>query len=237
MPSGQECRTLTFDIFTPTAVRHYKNPATGCRLPQKVHGKITILTHDEIYRLLMQAMYDGMFEMLFLDLTTGLRRGELVALKWSDLNIQKSELKIRRQYTRIKGELVISKPKTPSAIRTIKLTKITMKVLKRYKQGACGEWMFPSPKGPNRPIDPEACGRRLNRILENAGCRHIRFHDISISMIAFSAAPSQIQATYFVRFIIHPPCENESSWFSKPCTHRTWEQFPQGSHSDMLHSS
>ena len=84
--------------------------------------------------------------MLFLDLTTGLRRGELVALKWSDLNIQKSELKIRRQYTRIKGELVISKPKTPSAIRTIKLTKITMKVLKRYKQGACGEWMFPSPK-------------------------------------------------------------------------------------------
>lgn len=156
----------------------YKNPATGCRLPQKVHGKITILTHDEIYRLLMQAMYDGMFEMLFLDLTTGLRRGELVALKWSDLNIQKSELKIRRQYTRIKGELVISKPKTPSAIRTIKLTKITMKVLKRYKQGACGEWMFPSPKDPNRPIDPEACGRRLNRILENAGCRHIRFHDI-----------------------------------------------------------
>ena len=156
----------------------YKNPATGCRLPPKVHGKITILTHDEIYRLLMQAMYDGMFEMLFLDLTTGLRRGELVALKWSDLNIQKSELKIRRQYTRIKGELVISKPKTPSAIRTIKLTKITMKVLKRYKQGACGEWMFPSPKDPNRPIDPEACGRRLNRILENAGCRHIRFHDI-----------------------------------------------------------
>lgn len=57
----------------------YKNPATGCRLPPKVHGKITILTHDEIYRLLMQAMYDGMFEMLFLDLTTGLRRGELVA--------------------------------------------------------------------------------------------------------------------------------------------------------------
>ena len=111
-----------------------KNPATGCRLPPKVHGKITILTHDEIYRLLIQAMHDGMFEMLFLDLTTGLRRGELVALKWSDLNISRSELRIRRQYTRINGELVISKPKTPSAIRTIKLTKITMKVLKGYKQ-------------------------------------------------------------------------------------------------------
>ena len=156
----------------------YKNPATGCRLPPKVHGKITILTHDEIYRLLIQAMHDGMFEMLFLDLTTGLRRGELVALKWSDLNVSRSELKIRRQYTRINGELVISKPKTPSAIRTIKLTKITMKVLKGYKQGACGEWMFPSSIDPTRPIDPEACGRRLNRILENAGCRHIRFHDI-----------------------------------------------------------
>lgn len=38
--------------------------------------------------------------------------------------------------------------------------------------------MFPSPADLTRPIDPEACGRRLNRILENAGCRHIRFHDI-----------------------------------------------------------
>lgn len=156
----------------------YKNPATGCRLPPKVHGKITILAHDEIYRLLMQAMYDGMFEMLFIDLTTGLRRGELVALKWSDFTATKSELKIRRQYTRINGELVISKPKTPSAIRTIKLTKITTSVLKNYKKGAVSEWMFPSPLDPTRPIDPEACGRRLTRILEKAGCRHIRFHDI-----------------------------------------------------------
>lgn len=56
-------------------------------------------------------------------------------------------------------------------------------------------------------------------------------------IIAFSAAPSQIQAIYFVSSIIHPPCENESSSFSEPCTHRTWEQFPQGSHSDMLRSS
>ena len=156
----------------------YKNPATGCKLPPKVHGRITILTHDEIYRLLIQAMYEGMFEMLFLDLTTGLRRGELVALKWCDLNISRSELKIRRQYTRINGELVISKPKTPNAIRTIKLTNITMKVLKSFKDGACSEWLFPSPVDPTHPIDPETCGRRLSRILEHAGCRHIRFHDI-----------------------------------------------------------
>ena len=38
-----------------------------------------------------------MFEMLFLDITTGLRRGELVALKWSDLNIRKAELNVSRQ--------------------------------------------------------------------------------------------------------------------------------------------
>ena len=156
----------------------FKNPAAGCRLPPKVHGKITILTHDEIYRLLVQAQFDGMFEMLFLDVTTGLRRGELVALKWSDLNFRRHELNISRQYTRVNGELIISKPKTPSAIRTIKLTKITMNVLKKHQAGATSEWMFPSPLDPTRPIDPEACGRRLKRILEKAGCRNIRFHDI-----------------------------------------------------------
>lgn len=141
-------------------------------------GKITILTNDEIYRLLMQAMYDGMFEMLFLDLSTGLRRGELVALKWDDLNIKKSELKVERQYTRINGKMVISKPKTPNAIRTIKLNKLTVKVLKILKQRSCSEWMFPSPIEQTRPIDPESCGKRLSRILERADCRHIRFHDL-----------------------------------------------------------
>lgn len=156
----------------------YRNPAEGCKLPPKVKGKITILTNDEIYRLLMQAMYDGMFEMLFLDLSTGLRRGELVALKWDDLNIKKSELKVERQYTRINGKMVISKPKTPNAIRTIKLNKLTVKVLKILKQRSCSEWMFPSPIEQTRPIDPESCGKRLSRILERADCRHIRFHDL-----------------------------------------------------------
>lgn len=156
----------------------FKNPADGCRLPPKVHGKITILTHDELYRLLVQAKYDGMFEMLFLDITTGLRRGELVALKWSDLNIRKAELNVSRQYTRINGKMVISNPKTPSAVRTIKLTKITLRVLKGYQQRANSEWMFPSPLDATHPKDPEACGRKLKRILEKAGCRNIRFHDI-----------------------------------------------------------
>ena len=57
------------------------------------------LTQNEIVRLLNQAYDEGYYEMFLLELTTGMRRGEILGLKWRDLNLETGELNIKRQLT------------------------------------------------------------------------------------------------------------------------------------------
>ena len=56
-----------------------------------------MLTPEEIQRLLIQAREDGCYELLLLELSTGLRRGEICALKWDDLNLKTRTLRVERQ--------------------------------------------------------------------------------------------------------------------------------------------
>ena len=56
-----------------------------------------VLTPEEIQRLLIQAREDDCYELLLLELSTGLRRGEICALKWDDLNFKTGALKVERQ--------------------------------------------------------------------------------------------------------------------------------------------
>ena len=71
-----------------------------------------VLTPEEIQRLLIQAKEDNCFELLLLELSTGLRRGEICALQWGDLNLRTGELRVERQVHRVKGKLVTSPPKS-----------------------------------------------------------------------------------------------------------------------------
>ena len=105
---------------------------------------------------------------------TGMRRGEILALKWSDLDLKTGELKIERQ---VRGG-VISVPKTKSSIRTVILPTELLKVLKEYKKTVNSEWIFPSPKDSSKTRDPSAVRKRLQIILDRAGCKRVRFHDL-----------------------------------------------------------
>ena len=62
------------------------NPAVGCKLPPKKAGEMQVLTHEEMQRFLIQAKENDFYELALLELATGMRRGEISALKWSDLN-------------------------------------------------------------------------------------------------------------------------------------------------------
>ena len=56
------------------------NPAIGCKLPPKKSGEMDILTQEEMQRFLIQAKQDGYYELFLLELGTGLRLGEILAL-------------------------------------------------------------------------------------------------------------------------------------------------------------
>ena len=137
-----------------------------------------ILTPAEMQRLLIQAKEEGFYEMFLLDLSTGMRRGELLALQWDDVDFDTGEVKIRRQVQSVKGKLHITQPKTKSSIRSIILPPALLEVLKEYRQTVNSRWLFPLPVKEDVPRDPTSCRKRLSKILEHAGCKHVRFHDL-----------------------------------------------------------
>lgn len=154
------------------------NPAVGCKLPPKKAKEMQALTREEMQRFIVQAKADGYFELFILELSTGLRRGEIAGLQWGDLDMLTGELHISRQATTVHGRISLSTPKTKSSIRTIILPPDIVKILAEYKKKVNSRWMFPSPIKEDAPRHPTAIRKALQRTLERAECKNIRFHDL-----------------------------------------------------------
>ncbi len=121
---------------------------------------------------------EGYYEMFLLELTTGMRRGEIIGLKWRDLNLQTGELRITRQVVKTGKSVEISAPKTKASIRTILLPSDMVTLLAELKKQTKGEWMFPSPVKEGEPRNPTAVYHRFQLILERSHCKKVRFHDL-----------------------------------------------------------
>lgn len=154
------------------------NPAIGCKLPPLKGKEMQVLTREELQRFLIQAKEEGMYELFLLELTTGMRRGELMALQWDDVNLNTGEITISRQIYPVGGKLVVNEPKTKAANRVIVIPPAMVEVLTDYKKQIFSKWLFPSRTRPDQPIDPGYIRKRLQVILERAGCKKVRFHDL-----------------------------------------------------------
>ena len=142
------------------------NPAIGCKLPPKKAREMQVLTREELQRFLIQAKFEGYYEVFLLDLATGLRRGELMALQWDDLDFETGVLTISKQVSLVRGKIVMSVPKTKSSIRKLVLPPAVVQVLKEYRESVHSRWMFPSPVKEDMPIDPANIRQRLHIVLE-----------------------------------------------------------------------
>ena len=170
------CRTALEKAVTEGLIRI--NPAVGCKLPPKKAKEMQVLTPPEITRFLIQAREEGYYELFLLELTTGMRRGEILALKWRDLNLKTGELHISRQVLKVNGKVLISTPKTKSSVRSVHLPQSVLNILGEYRKTVNSEWVCPSPLDPTHPRSPTSCRSRLSDMLERAECNHIPFHGL-----------------------------------------------------------
>ena len=82
------------------------NPADACALPKLEHREMKTLPVEQLTSFLREAKESGVFEMYYIELATGLRRGELLGLKWSNIDLEHGSLRVQRQIARIDGEIV-----------------------------------------------------------------------------------------------------------------------------------
>ena len=154
-----------------------RNPADGCALPKAERKEMQTLPVEQLTSFLREAKDSGVFALYYIDLTTGLRRGELLGLKWSDIDLEKGDLRVQRQIGRINGKIIEMPLKTKNAYRTLPLSADAISVLmqQRRKTGN-SEWVFPSPTG--GPMSPDSVLHMLHRVLKRAGLPKVRFHDL-----------------------------------------------------------
>ena len=156
-----------------------RNPADDCIPPKIPKHEMKILPPEQIKSYLTAAEQRGVLPMFYLELSTGLRRGELVALLWSDLNLQTKTLTVSKSVSRGKGELVVTEPKTENSVREIYLSDEAIRLLvEDRKNHPFSPYMFPSPKTGGMYV-PDCVGRIHKKLLEKVGIEeHVRFHDL-----------------------------------------------------------
>ena len=157
-----------------------KNPTVGATVPKASHAPKRVLTDRELDTFLDTVRKDRIWgDFFYVELTTGLRRGEICGLMWQDFDARNGVLQVRRTlHNRKLGVDMLGKTKTRSGERTIVLPRSTAEILRRRKENAITQWIFPDPVRPELPLSPNCAYTHMKAILHKAGLPDIRFHDL-----------------------------------------------------------
>jgi integrase len=167
------------------------NPDDATTPPKPKPKAMKFLNQKQVLILLetAKAIKDRNYALYYLALVTGMRQGELLALKWDNLDLEAGILNVRFNLRRRPGGgLVLDRLKTQSSIRAIKLGQETINVLGDNKERVLAEkeekaelwqdygFVFPSTVG--SPLDPSNVLKQFRKLLVEANLPKIRFHDL-----------------------------------------------------------
>lgn len=118
---------------------------------------------------------------------TGMRRNEVIGLKWPDIDVKKQRVNLNRGLVAVGYEVHQTRGKTKTARRSIDLDTTTLTVLEAWRAyqaaefaavgiDASDQWVFTD--GDGNPVHPHAVYQAFRRIVANAGIQTLRFHDL-----------------------------------------------------------
>lgn len=164
------------------------NPADFVSAPKQGKYKAEVYNTDEVAKLLSCAKGTDMEIPLMIDLETGLRRGELLALKWSDINWEECILTVKRNLVCINGEYNFGETKTKSGNRKLLLSESLIEKLRQHRVRQTEIRLQLGATYQNNdliccrddgsPYHTGSFSHKFANFLKKHGLKHIRLHDI-----------------------------------------------------------
>jgi integrase len=166
-----------------------RNAADAVKAPRPAPEEMHPLSPDEARKLIEAVRGDTLEARYVLAVHTGMRQGELLALKWEDVDLNEGVIRIRRTLVRSGGRIALGEPKTRGSRRTVYLTSAAVEALKTHLEQQLEDieglgdlyrddgLVFTSKVG--TLINPSNLRRRsFSPLLQRAGLPKIRFHDL-----------------------------------------------------------
>lgn len=154
------------------------NPSLNCKIPKNKYKELYIFSKSEVREIFKRAKDEDIYLGVLLALTTGLHRGELVSLRWRDINFSTGELKVSRVMSCTKIEPEITKLRKPSLYRSIYLPNDMLEELHSYKKASKSNWLFPSKYLGDRPKNPNDFTLKFKKIVREMGIERASFSSL-----------------------------------------------------------
>lgn len=169
------------------------NPIGGLKTPSRRRGDelhidegdelARTFTPDQVLTLLADVQstnrYHGLYPLYVLAVRLGLRRGELLGLRWKDIDFGARLIRIRQQVIRLDNEIIVTTPKTESSRRDVPAADDVLLILMEHKQtlGEHGHtYVFPNAQGSYRR--PDGINQHFRRVCKRLGFQGYAFHSL-----------------------------------------------------------
>jgi integrase len=164
------------------------NVVRATQAPAKRDPKLRVPTAEELQRIIEAAKNTRWEIPVLLSATTGARRGEVLGLRWANVDLDRGRARIDEALQRQSGRLVYLPPKTDRGKRSVPLTTDVMARLRTHRTDQAKRLLAlgvrqtnETPvcdRGDGEPIDPSTYGHAFIRIARDSGFAGVRLHDL-----------------------------------------------------------
>jgi len=171
-------RSLTDAVRRGLIVR---NPAEIAHAPKRrplASTEIRAWNAEQLAAFLAFARGHSLFAVLWLAATTGMRRGELLGLRWADIDLDAGHLSVNRALVSVGYELHESRGKTRTARRMIDLDPRTIEVIRETRHEPAGDDDYVFCHHDGSPIHPQVVSDSFKKLVARSALPRVRFHDL-----------------------------------------------------------
>ncbi len=178
-----------------------RNSAALADAPPVQRKPVRPISPEDARRLLAAISGHPLEALYVLALGTGLRQGEILGLRWEDLDLKEGTLAVRNALQRVDGHLVLVPPKSDRSVRSLPLPSVVLSAIRGHRErqlfeanGFGDDWNregFVFITGTGRPLDGSNLTRQFHSLLLANGLPRMRFHDLRHACASFLLAAGE----------------------------------------------